>query len=119
MREYSKKKAIQWLMLVFLLLMILLVVLVLIIEYEYGPSKTVKRYAAYEEKYSLIVKERGSEEAFTKLKVETGWNPFAKDLCHQITHMIGRASAERFETLGEGFRHGDSFCSSGYYHGLM
>jgi len=45
--------------------------------------------------------------------------PDLRHLCHQVTHVIGRAAAARGDSLGVLFAEGDPFCWSGYYHGAV
>jgi len=40
-------------------------------------------------------------------------------LCHALTHIIGQAAARKYSDLPEAFQHGDNFCGSGYYHGVL
>ena len=34
-------------------------------------------------------------------------------------HTIGKGASQRFKTVGEAFLYGDSYCWSGYYHGVL
>ncbi len=42
-----------------------------------------------------------------------------KSSCHQLTHDIGHAAAERYGNVPDAFSRGDDFCAQGYYHGAM
>ncbi len=76
-------------------------------------------YQCYENYYSQVVKVEGIKEAFNDLKTRYTTDNFVKEICHPLTHAIGRAAAQQFDTPGEAFVYGDNFCSSGYYHGVL
>lgn len=76
-------------------------------------------YACYQERYQGLVFGPGVKAAFRDLKNEYEENEFVKNNCHQMTHVIGRAAADRLGDLSSTYGEGDSFCWSGYYHGAM
>lgn len=39
--------------------------------------------------------------------------------CHQLAHAVGNSAFARYGDVAEAFTHGDPFCWSGYYHGVM
>lgn len=73
----------------------------------------------YEQRYRAIVAGRGVAEAFAELKAGYGADPETQRLCHAITHAIGQAAATKYSDVAEAFLHGDNFCGSGYYHGVL
>jgi hypothetical protein len=34
-------------------------------------------------------------------------------------HVIGRTALDKYKTIADTYAHGDQFCWSGYYHGVM
>jgi hypothetical protein len=66
-----------------------------------------------------LVRVSGVEAAFDELKEEYEKNGFVRSNCHQMSHVIGRAAAERYGDIPGAYDRGDSFCGSGYYHGVM
>ena len=46
-------------------------------------------------------------------------DPMIRSQCHQLAHVIGREAKYLYPSVAEAFSHGDSFCWSGYYHGIM
>jgi hypothetical protein len=66
-----------------------------------------------------LVRDSGVKTAFNDLKDEYGKNEFVRSNCHQMSHVIGRAAAERYNDIPTAYDQGDSFCGSGYYHGVM
>jgi len=76
-------------------------------------------FACYQERYRDLVLDSGAEAAFDELKDEYGKDGFARSNCHQLTHVIGRAAAERYGDIPTAYGRGDGFCGSGYYHGVM
>ena len=82
-------------------------------------GERANEYACYQERYQGLVLDSGVKVAFAALKNEYENNEFVKNNCHQMTHVIGRAAADRLGDLSSTYGEGDSFCWSGYYHGAM
>ncbi|OGG79452.1 hypothetical protein A3A39_04790 [Candidatus Kaiserbacteria bacterium RIFCSPLOWO2_01_FULL_54_13] len=76
-------------------------------------------FDCYEKHYVTLVDEKGIAAAFTDLKARYDGNGYVVSQCHPITHVIGREAALSFATPGEAYTQGDSFCWSGYYHGVL
>jgi hypothetical protein len=76
-------------------------------------------FACYQQRYQGLVRNSGVEAAFDELKDEYGKNGFVRSNCHQLSHVIGRAAAESYGDISTTYGRGDSFCGSGYYHGVM
>ncbi len=69
-------------------------------------------------------------EALTKtfgprIAMETIKKEYAKRVdvvsnCHQLSHIIGNTAVDRYKgNIANAFKDGDSFCWSGYYHGVV
>jgi len=82
-------------------------------------GKEETNFSCYDKLYTLIVNEDGIESAFAFLRKEYQNSAYAKAQCHQLTHIIGRAAAQKFSSVFETYGAGDGFCWSGYYHGVM
>ncbi len=101
--------------------------LVAVTIFIFGPSSAVadcsgallNDFACYQERYQDLVRVSGVETAFDELKDEYGKNKFVRFNCHQLSHVIGRAAAERYGDIPGAYGRGDGFCGSGYYHGAM
>ncbi len=39
--------------------------------------------------------------------------------CHTLLHPIGEAAGAHYGSVAEAYKHGDPFCRSGYYHGVL
>jgi hypothetical protein len=76
-------------------------------------------FSCWQQHYDAIVADQGPEAAIADAKVQADTNSFIKSDCHQITHVIGRAAAKKYQTLAETYTHGDDYCASGYYHGAL
>ena len=76
-------------------------------------------YACHQERYRDLVLNGGVEAAFRELKADYKENGYVEANCHQMTHVIGRASVEVHGDIPGAYSRGDSFCWSGYYHGAM
>lgn len=69
--------------------------------------------------YQELVVRSGTKAAFQELRVAYASDPSVRSQCHPLTHVIGRTSAEKFQTVSAAYAEGDEFCWSGYYHGVM
>ncbi|MBI2610368.1 hypothetical protein HYW60_00315 [Candidatus Kaiserbacteria bacterium] len=78
-----------------------------------------QNFECYEKHYILLVKEKGIAAAFNDLKARYPKNSYIVAQCHPLTHVIGRESALKFENVSDAYAEGDSFCWSGYYHGVL
>jgi hypothetical protein len=76
-------------------------------------------FSCYEEFFEESVKKEGIPAAFATLRAAYQGNDYVRAQCHPLTHVIGRTAAGMFASVGEAYLHGDSFCWSGYYHGVM
>lgn len=76
-------------------------------------------FDCYDQFYRNLVVKKGVPEAFKVLKEDYPKNPYVVAQCHPITHIIGHASLELYPNVTEAFSHGDPYCWSGYYHGVM
>ncbi len=83
-------------------------------------GNTVDLYRCYNPYYKALTRDRGIPAAMADLKARYVANDaFVVSQCHQLTHVIGRVAADLYPSAGEAFSHGDPFCWSGYYHGVM
>lgn len=76
-------------------------------------------HTCYQQRYESLVRVSGVEAAFAKLKDEFAEDEFVNSNCHHLTHSIGRVAAEFYGDISSAYRQGDSFCASGYYHGVI
>lgn len=76
-------------------------------------------FSCYEKFFQDTVAREGIPAAFAILRKAYQGNDYVRAQCHPLTHVIGRAAAQLFPSVGEAYQHGDSFCWSGYYHGVM
>ena len=83
------------------------------------PRQPGLALGCYEERYRSIVTQKGVAEAFADLKAMYPTDSAAQRLCHAITHAIGQAAVTNDSDISEAFLHGDNFCGSGYYHGVL
>ena len=81
-----------------------------------GESNTFDCWQIY---YQAIVKNEGIPAAFYDLKKNYNINSYVKSQCHPLTHIIGQAAVEKYPDVAEAYLHGDAFCWSGYYHGVL
>lgn len=76
-------------------------------------------FDCYDTHYAALTKEQGAQSAFADLRVRYPGNPYIQSQCHPIAHVIGRAAADKYASVSEAYTQGDSFCWSGYYHGVL
>ena len=69
--------------------------------------------------YKGLVDKYGVPAAFADLKKRYQSDPFTVAQCHPLAHVIGREATVFYPTVSDAYTHGDSFCWSGYYHGVM
>lgn len=76
-------------------------------------------YKCYKDELTKITNEHGPEKAMALVKEQYSKVPYVKSQCHQLTHAIGRAALNKYDTVADTYAHGDQYCWSGYYHGAM
>lgn len=83
------------------------------------PTNCAQDFDCYQTYYQGLVKSFGVAAAFTQLKLQYPSNSYVQAQCHPLTHIIGQAAVTLYSSVSEAFLHGDSYCWSGYYHGVM
>ncbi|MES2315533.1 MAG: hypothetical protein V4486_02230 [Patescibacteria group bacterium] len=76
-------------------------------------------YNCFSEYYKNLVKTSGVTLATADMKKRAAENPSVLSQCHPLMHVIGRAAVGNYKTISEAFANGDSYCWSGYFHGVM
>jgi hypothetical protein len=84
-----------------------------------NQCQSTQTYSCYKKELIDITNKQGPEAANALLKKEYENNSYVKSQCHQLTHVIGRAAYDKYKTIADTYAHGDQFCWSGYYHGVM
>jgi len=95
-----------------------------------GPVKftctgnDAQNFNCYQDYYTKLVESKpkiadGIAAAFADLKARYPDSSYVQSQCHPLTHVIGRAAAKSFTKVSEAYVYGDSFCWSGYYHGVL
>lgn len=77
------------------------------------------QYICFAGFYKNLVKNYGATIAIADIKERSNQNYTVLSICHPLMHVIGRTAADSYKTASEAFAHGDSFCWSGYHHGIM
>lgn len=74
----------------------------------------------YADHFEAVMERDGAGAAVARVQeLYEANDPFVRADCHQITHDIGRAAAELYDSLADAFSFEASACWSGYYHGLV
>lgn len=76
-------------------------------------------FKCWEARYKQLVSRQSPKAAFADVREEYEATEYMRANCHQISHVIGRAAAERYGDVIAAYNEGDNFCWSGYYHGVM
>jgi hypothetical protein len=91
--------------------------------YTYDSStcrnSSTSAYLCFSSYYRTLVQNYGADVAFADIKKRFNENGDIVSLCHPFMHVIGNAAATNYKTVSEAYLHGDSFCWSGYYHGIL
>lgn len=82
-------------------------------------SSTTTPYLCFASYYRSVVQHYGVDAAFTDIKKRFTEDATVVALCHPFMHVIGNTAASNYKTVSEAYLHGDSFCWSGYYHGIL
>lgn len=72
-----------------------------------------------EKTYVQLTNTEGPVSAMATLRADYEEYPTVMQACHQFAHAIGRTATRKNPSLPELFTLGDSFCWSGYYHGVI
>lgn len=57
--------------------------------------------------------------AFKDLRVMYEMSAMVQTYCHPLAHSIGHAAVEKYPKVADAYTHGEDFCWSGYYHGVI
>jgi hypothetical protein len=76
-------------------------------------------FECYQSHYQDLVHNSGIDDAFADLKARYPNNSYVQSQCHPLTHVIGRTAAESFNKVSDAYQQGDSYCWSGYFHGVL
>jgi hypothetical protein len=80
-------------------------------------------FDCYEGYYEHVIEtlgvEKGVPTVFADLKARAERSSYVLAQCHPLTHVIGRIAAESFADVANAYAKGDSYCWSGYYHGVL
>jgi hypothetical protein len=82
-------------------------------------SAQTQTFSCYQDYYAALVRRKGVTVAFADLRARYDLNAYIKSQCHPITHVIGSTAAQIYLDVGTAYTKGDSFCWSGYYHGVL
>lgn len=77
------------------------------------------QYICLTKYYQDLENNFGTVIAVGDLKQRYNEDSFVASECHPIMHTIGRAASKKYASVSEAYRYGDSYCWSGYYHGIL
>ncbi|OHB18805.1 MAG: hypothetical protein A2854_02985 [Parcubacteria group bacterium RIFCSPHIGHO2_01_FULL_56_18] len=76
-------------------------------------------YDCWEEYYARIIGKHGSHVALLDLKGRYEQGGYPRLYCHTLLHPIGEAAGHEYSSVAAAYAKGDTFCRSGYYHGVL
>jgi hypothetical protein len=82
-------------------------------------DESVKYFNCFKAHYSHLVGHFGIDAAFDDIKKRFKEDIRVETNCHPLVHVIGQEASLKYKTVSEAYLHGDSFCWSGYYHGIL
>lgn len=90
--------------------------------YAYDPTTCQNNsapYLCFAAFYKILTSNYGASIAIADMKQRFNQNSVIVSDCHPLMHVVGRTASESYASVAEAFSHGDVFCWSGYYHGIM
>jgi hypothetical protein len=76
-------------------------------------------YDCWEEYYQRIIGAHGSRVALLDLKGRYEQGSYPRLYCHTLLHPIGEAAGHEYGNVADAYAQGETFCRSGYYHGVL
>jgi hypothetical protein len=76
-------------------------------------------FYCYGSRYALLAYDKSSKDAYDQMKADYKTDTYVVAQCHQLAHIIGRTIYKKTGDLTKTFAEGDSFCWSGYHHGVI
>ncbi len=76
------------------------------------------KFTCYSEYYTSKTGATNPVKALEDLKNLGEKNAYPKAQCHQLAHVIGHEGYAKYGSLSKAYTMGDSYCWSGYYHGV-
>jgi hypothetical protein len=73
----------------------------------------------WDDYYARVLTEHGSHVALFELKARYEQGGYPRLYCHTLLHPIGEAAGHEYPSVAEAYKYGDTFCRSGYYHGVL
>lgn len=116
---------------VFLLLIIVIFPIAYVWSFEQGKTPITppltsrcegalsQDFKCFQQHFKEVTQLFGPEAAMRDLKQLYAHNSYVVAQCHQFAHVVGNTSAKLYPDIGTAFLHGDAFCWSGYYHGVV
>lgn len=76
-------------------------------------------YDCWEGYYQRVIGAHGSRIALLDLKGRYDQGGYPRLYCHTLLHPIGEAAGHEYGNVADAYAKGDTFCRSGYYHGVL
>lgn len=83
------------------------------------PEESAQTSACWTGYYRAFVEKYPAVDALRDLKERHDAGGGAKMFCHPALHVIGEAAGKEYGSVAEAYEHGETFCRSGYYHGVL
>lgn len=83
-----------------------------------NPCQKSQNYICYSKYFKARTKAESPKIALTEIGALAKTNSYVLSQCHQLTHSVGHAAFDKYGSLPKAYSLGDSYCWSGYYHGV-
>lgn len=83
-----------------------------------NPCPDSQNYVCFSKYFRSRTNASSPKVALAELSELAKKNSFVLSQCHQLTHSVGHAAFDKYGSLSKAYSLGDSYCWSGYYHGV-
>lgn len=83
------------------------------------PGDAASSLDCWDEYYQKLLDTYGSHVTLFELKSRYEGGGYPRLFCHTILHEIGGKAGEEYGNVADAYAKGDTFCRSGYYHGVL
>ncbi len=83
-----------------------------------NPCQDNQKYVCYSQYFKARTNAESPKVALAELGALAKTNSYVLGQCHQLSHSVGHAAFDKYGSLSKAYSLGDSYCWSGYYHGV-
>lgn len=83
------------------------------------PGESAADFSCWDTYYENVLQKHPAQVALFELKGRYDGGGYPRMFCHTLLHPIGKKAGREYGSVAEAYKHGDTFCRSGYYHGVL